>query len=430
MPNPQLAKELLARLFNTGMEAVNTPLVPEWTTPDRLAGSALIEGADLGADNPLVNKVWPGGMQIPGLRAIYNEGVRPATSVLGLLMAAGGGGKGATPAARANNIVRTPEGIILRDETAGILQRVMAKLRAGAPLESIPLEERQKAMGMDDVVYHGTKNKYVPRGLVSREGVVQGADEYPMLKPNQGVDVDYGIHADHDPIVAHTAISANKILDGNVESGRYATGDRIFPLRARVANPMTLPDIGKWNDPFAVLNKLGKNPENLQQRELREAAQEILERTGGVNKYGGIVPLKQEAAMEAWADTFPKILQKNGYDSVTYANSNEGTGKHSTMLLNANQVRMPWAKFDPRKMMAGDLLAFNKNKIKPQASAEDLGDTLFTPFEPSPKAAGQEVMRLMKIRAARKGVDLVREEATKLLDEGFGKKRTTDIELK
>lgn len=408
MPDPKLAKELLARAYGTALQ----PLAPEWK--QKADENVLVGGADVGENVPIINKIWPGGAHIPGAREVYNEGVRPMTSLLGLLSEGASRGRGQT-SVPAVSIVRSPEGIILKEESASLLQRLLSRLKGGEPLENIPLADRQKAMGMEDVVYHGTKDSLVPRGLLVKDS--NPREDYKFLKTNFGVDGDLGLHVDHDPKVAHNAIGATQLLPHEpVERGKYASADRLFKLKARIANPIELPDYGRWNDPYKVAQysqKIWGRPRNQVEDQIFQEANDIIRKHGGGSRTGTILPSHFERVMEDWNTRFPEILQENGHDSVKYVNKIEGHGKHSTMLLEPNQVRMPWARFDPRKLLAGDLLAFNKKKLGPE--------------EPSLGAAGQELKRLLKIRAAREGMEKLDEFTS---GSGESEKRTTDIELK
>lgn len=407
MPDPKLAKELFSRIYEGAM----TPLAPEWE--ESQDESTLVSGGEFGRNNKLVNKVWPGGAHIPGLREVYNEGLRPLTSVLGLFsegMARGGGNMKA-PAA---GIVRTPEGIILKEESAGLLSKLLGRLKQGESLENIPLAERQKAMGMDDVVYHGTKIPDVPRGLLVKDITLN--KDYPYLKTKFGIDGDLGLHVDHKPLVANNAIGATKLPEGmDPGVGKYATGDRIFKLKARITNPADLPDYGKWNDPYTVIKT--SNPQvrgNMPdiEKQMYEEASQVISKHGGQargERTRPLLPKHFERVTEEWDDRFPQILKENGYDAVRYNNNAEGHGGSSIMILDPHQVRMDWAKFDPRKLGAGDLLAFNGSK-------------------PSMDGTKDELLRLMKIRASKKVVDKAKEGIDTMF--GDGPKRTEDIELK
>lgn len=285
MPDIRLAKELLSRLYEGAM----SPVAPEWEAPAHPSDeNVLVSGGELGKNSPIVNKVWPGGAHIPGLREIYNEGVRPLTSILGLVSegAARGGIKNGVKA----SIVRSPEGIILSDESAGLLQRLKQRLAGGEKLENIPLEERQKAMGMTDTVYHGTKNRDVPRGLIRGTEALRREDEYRILKTNHGIDADLGLHVDHDPVVANSAIAYGpKLKDGetDVSKMQYSAGDRLFPLKARIANPLELPDVGRWNDPHSILKNIDQHSGG-PYKELYELANESIRKYQGSkgDKYG------------------------------------------------------------------------------------------------------------------------------------------------
>jgi len=50
-----------------------------------------------------------------------------------------------------------------------------------------------------------------------------------------------------------------------------------------------------------------------------------------------------------------QLLQNKGYDSVKYNNGMEDPGSWSYMALNPNQLRVPWAKFDPSKVNSGNI---------------------------------------------------------------------------
>lgn len=249
-----------------------------------------------------------------------------------------------------------------------LFKEIMERLSSGTDLSSIPRSIRQAAMGMEDTVYHGTRNKAASFGMPPDEEV-EAVKEIPFLSPNRGLDSDFGIHVDHDPAVAASAISR-----GAGGEKYYSRGARIIPLKARIQDPLDLPDMAIWRDPHMFTQrgpktdyKIGKvqgivpglekwknvadpsMPPSDVVQELRQAALRLSASNPGVR--GSM------KAQEEWPELFTQILKKHGHDSVRYINNIEGIGNPSHLLLDSNQVRVPWANFDPRKFRAGDLLA-------------------------------------------------------------------------
>lgn len=264
---------------------------------------------------------------------------------------------------------------ILTGKSQGLLKTLLGRLKMGEPLENIPRDLRQAAMGMEDTVYHGTRNKNSPLGFLRPFEEVGENPNFSEFIPDRGLDYDFGIHFDKNPNVADAAISVMKDAPGGPH---YGNGGQILPLKARMTKTLDLPDMGSWRDPYEFARKLpgaaykivedeaakggwaGKLAHSLPvddvTAELRQEALRMASKFPNI-KGGLLKPNNIYAAQEAWPETFKNTLNKYGYDSVRYLNNAEGVGAPSHMVFEPEQVRSVFANFDPRKILSGNLNA-------------------------------------------------------------------------
>jgi hypothetical protein len=61
--------------------------------------------------------------------------------------------------------------------------------------------------------------------------------------------------------------------------------------------------------------------------------------------------------MIPWQQFLQDRLEQEGYDSIRYPNHIEGRGEDSFLMLKPEQLRSPFAKFNPAKRGVNDILA-------------------------------------------------------------------------
>jgi hypothetical protein len=132
---------------------------------------------------------------------------------------------------------------------------------------------------------------------------------------------------------------AGRTLD--YDPGVDNAGQRVFPARLNIHNPLTIGDLGIWN-PNDVLNsivmRIDPDKRRLMRRLLDEMADEkILRRHGGDGEDSDVMyeffsPKKGEF------DHLRELLDDLGYDSIRYWNQVEGRG-YSYIVWQPNLVR-------------------------------------------------------------------------------------------
>lgn len=255
------------------------------------------------------------------------------------------------------NLIGDPIGGIMPGMKAASLP-VLGKKALPLAMDEASRMKRAAEMGYTMDVFHGTAPK---------AGVTTGKfNEFEYLRPYG----DAGIHVDPDPRVGNIGASSAVTLntkDFGFEPADYATGAQVLPLKAKIQNPLDLPDMSAWKDPVEWRDRLQMHGV------LQKAAQErpellpvlrALEQGAKGNAAEMMYPPKgtavathQQQLMTGWAEQLRNILKQHGHDSIRYGNIFEGTGKPSYMLLDPNQLRSRFAAFDPTRAKSGDLLA-------------------------------------------------------------------------
>lgn len=115
--------------------------------------------------------------------------------------------------------------------------------------------------------------------------------------------------------------------------------EHILPVRLNLGRSLNVPDNGLGNvAQHAEAANVG----------LIEAGQEPLPRgRSGYSRYD----FDNDPAL------LGKVLKERGFDSMHYRNNQEDAGSISYIITRPNQVRSIFAKFDPRKLDSGDIMA-------------------------------------------------------------------------
>jgi hypothetical protein len=159
--------------------------------------------------------------------------------------------------------------------------------------------------------FHGT-----PRTTV-------GGGEWAAFDPD--VSGQIGTHIGTSP-------AANDIMkDAGPKSMR-----RIYPLKARIENPLDLPDIPYWG-PAEIAGALKDHPAFVSETQ----------------QLGNIANMPAPERIKA----LRQLIESKGYDGIRYVNKVEDPGSTSYITWNPRQLRSPWANFDPAQAQSGNLLA-------------------------------------------------------------------------
>ena len=119
-----------------------------------------------------------------------------------------------------------------------------------------------------------------------------------------------------------------KIVD---ESGEGAQeGFSIYPLRARIRNPLALWDLGNWG---------------------------VEKMRGALVASGKFSQREVDNAAELGIPGIRALLDRKGYDAIKYINTVEDVGSTSYMVWHPEQLRSPWADFDPFRKQSRNLMA-------------------------------------------------------------------------
>lgn len=121
----------------------------------------------------------------------------------------------------------------------------------------------------------------------------------------------------------------------------------IMPLLFRAKNPIESPDMGSWNPRKIsefLYDKMG----------WRDPTINIAKKLD-VGDFPSYPHFRK--AREALKGDVENLIKSKGYDSFRYKNEWEAPGIHSWMVLHPDQVRVPWAKFDPSKVSSGNIYA-------------------------------------------------------------------------
>lgn len=281
--------------------------------------------------------------------------------------------------------------VMLSKRTKDLFTLLVERLGKGEALETIPRAVKEAALGLTKTVYHGTghpEQALLPSTGLSKHSATK--DFARLMEKPPGGGADFGVHVDPDPKVAnyvskHLAVEKYPLVGGDNPRDIYRLNARVIPLKARIENALDLPDMGVWKDPESFARMLPEGSYRLEPshdipvgpgksiwrivhgpieerpaviQELADAAEGLISRPLK-GRFKTIAELAENANKEQaeWTRLLSTILKKHGYDAVRYLNTTEGVGNPSYMLLNSHQVRVPWAKMDPRKIAAGDLLA-------------------------------------------------------------------------
>ncbi|MEK9749108.1 MAG: hypothetical protein VW333_10340 [Pseudomonadales bacterium] len=101
------------------------------------------------------------------------------------------------------------------------------------------------------------------------------------------------------------------------------SGENIIPAKIKIKNPLSLPDLGEWNDPavvaMGIIERGGafgkKHQETLQQ--ISDEASEIKSQFADMDDW------KASYEAETLLDEIRMLMQKDGYDGVKYKNEAE-----------------------------------------------------------------------------------------------------------
>lgn len=164
---------------------------------------------------------------------------------------------------------------------------------------------------------------------------------------------DFGFHAG-EPATAGRFI-------GGPTLGNFEPGDTIYPLVARVPEEkiVDLPDMGMWKSPEKWIDARANNARQY------PVLEHIIQKLASADAF----PSKEDSyrTLTGWVTSpeksreFQKKLQQilldQGYDAIRYPNTIEGLGEPSYLFLRPEQVRSPFAKFDPAKRNVNNILA-------------------------------------------------------------------------
>lgn len=139
-------------------------------------------------------------------------------------------------------------------------------------------------------------------------------------------------------------------------SGRGALGPAVMPLKARIQNPVTLPDFGRWDEVNPTVLKLIKTnrafaSDQKMVDDILAKGTQLLKPNPRTLQYDA-----HDQRMAEWRQFLLDRLKQGGYDAIAYPNYQEGAGELSYALFDPSQLRLPWAAFkDPtsKNLLAG-----------------------------------------------------------------------------
>jgi len=157
----------------------------------------------------------------------------------------------------------------------------------------------------------------------------------------------------------------------NMNYEKMGEGSRTFPVKLKANNPLYLEEnrTGEWKA-RDILKQIEKKIDsdlssnntfgNMTEKEMEDflsgdyklnnvMRDDAINYKAESNEYMG-----EDWGINEWTKDF---LEKNGFDSIKYTNIVEDAGSESVIVLRPNQIRMPWASFDPEKAKSGKLLA-------------------------------------------------------------------------
>lgn len=224
----------------------------------------------------------------------------------------------------------------------GVVAPVGAMGKADLSTDLASRMKRAAEMGFNKDVYHGVN----PEGAAGPKPDIKEFDWYRVPMG------DAGIHVDPNREVANVAAASKIQLDPSLDpfvAAEYEPYAHVMSLKARIQNPLALPDVGIWKGPRQWVNNMTEDKIDA----ARYASEPVLKalRDAAERK------INAPSAHFPWPETFKSILKQHGYDSIVYPNYSEGRGGLSYMLLDPNQLRSKNALFDPARAKSGDLLA-------------------------------------------------------------------------
>lgn len=199
--------------------------------------------------------------------------------------------------------------------------------------------------------------------LIKNQLAVKRSGGAPDLKGESLLDdsirvknQDFGIHVTPEPETANRAIGMDPLDVINPKSPVLSAqrGSNVMPLLARIKKSFEVRDMGSWKNP---VNWAGYPGDSVLAKETNDRAtlQKIIDTAQGYVTDKKV--LSDPVKSLPFQGELKKILEEAGYDSIKYPNRVEGKGEPSYLLLNPNQVRSRFAKFDPTKTDSSDLLA-------------------------------------------------------------------------
>jgi hypothetical protein len=203
---------------------------------------------------------------------------------------------------------------------------------------------RADAAGYPLRIFHGSRNPNLTK-------LPQAVTKNPAY--------DFGFHAASEPATSNRFISGPAL--GNLEEG-----STIYPLVARVPESriIDMPDLGLWRSPlsweprkFALDERLTTLLDAPQTKPNELAVLQQLQRDAGRQMRSRPGAPAEGSPHLLWQQHMKDLLGEAGFDAIRYPNTIEGLGDPSYLFLRPEQVRSPFAKFDPAKRNVNDILA-------------------------------------------------------------------------
>jgi len=129
--------------------------------------------------------------------------------------------------------------------------------------------------------------------------------------------------------------------------------EQIMPVNIRAKNPLTVDDVGNWEDPWLIADELKRL--NFRDGKYTQSLIEIMNPDDDMVEHFG-----REGMNQKNMNRLRIILENEGYDSIKYVNTGESSIEDavdtSMILLRNNQLRDTRAKFDPAFAHSGNLM--------------------------------------------------------------------------
>ena len=166
---------------------------------------------------------------------------------------------------------------------------------------------------------------------------------------------DFGFHAASEPATANRFIAGPAL-------GNLSRGDTMYPLVARVPDSriIDMPDIKRWASPWSwdeapgygrAAVATGKETSSPQAEAVLSQLLKDSQNKAFMKSTGPNVNYAQ------WQQHMKDTLEEAGFDAIRYANNIEGLGEPSYLFLKPEQLRSPFAKFDPAKRETNNIMA-------------------------------------------------------------------------